>query len=301
MIHIEENIVLFRIKIGEYSMDTIHFENSIIPVYACTESISDRRCHSEMAHWHDNIEIIVINNGNIKCKTAGMEFDLHAGDVCFINRRQMHEIHAADGEECCHKVLIIGTSLFMQNPAVYDKYIRPMLEDQQFTHVRFTGSNSHAAKISEIVCDISKAQSEKECGYELELIADVLKLGKQLYLAYIEEPMESPADGNAVIQQKMAAFVYDHFSEDITLDDIAASGMVSRSQCSKLFNKYTGMSPISFLNRHRLEVSLEMLRSGAESIAEIAAACGFSDQSYYNRLFLREYGVTPGTYRKNIA
>ena len=34
---------------------------------------------------------------------------------------------------------------------------------------------------------------------------------------------------------------------------------------------------------------------------DCGSGSGFSDQSYYNRLFLREYGVTPGTYRKNIA
>ena len=45
--------------------------------------------------------------------------------------------------------------------------------------------------------------------------------------------------------------------------------------------------------------SASLLRNTNESISSIAFACGFGQQSYYNRLFLREYGMTPKEYRKN--
>ena len=44
-----------------------------------------------------------------------------------------------------------------------------------------------------------------------------------------------------------------------------------------------------------------MLSTTDKNIAEIAASCGFGQQSYYNRLFLREYGMTPKAFRKNMT
>jgi AraC-like DNA-binding protein len=96
----------------------------------------------------------------------------------------------------------------------------------------------------------------------------------------------------------MVDYIYSHYSENITLDDIAASGNISRSQCAKLFNRYTSLSPINFLNKHRLEISRELLRTTYLPIGEIALSCGFSDQSYFNRLFVKQYGITPFAYRK---
>lgn len=281
-------------------MNAVKFENAAIPVYVKRESIADRNIHSEISHWHDHLEIIVVNNGNILCQTGGEEFCLHKGDICFINRKQLHQVKTDDGKECCHKVLIVGTSLLMQNALVYDKYIRPMLEDPGFSHIRFEGSDSPAALLSEIIENITEILEKKESGYEMELIAEIHLLGRQLYLAYKAEPKKPPADNNYIIQQKMTEYIYAYFDRNVTLDDIASAGAVSRSQCAKLFKKYTKLSPISFLNRHRLEVSLELLRTTGDSIADIAARCGFTDQSYYNRIFLREYGVTPLGYRKDL-
>ena len=42
-----------------------------------------------------------------------------------------------------------------------------------------------------------------------------------------------------------------------------------------------------------------MLKSGAKTITEIAFACGYSDVTYFNRVFKKTYGISPGEYRKN--
>lgn len=280
-------------------METFKFENENLPVAIMRENIAKREIHSGIAHWHDDVELIVVNNGTIICKTGGEEFTLHAGDVCFINRRQLHQITTADGPECCHKVIIFGECMLMNNNHVYEKYIKPMLEDARFSHVRFEGEGSPAQRISEIISRAELLQNEKPIGYELDMISLIHQLGKELYLSYAEDTPKGPIDNNLLIQQKMAEYIYENYGSPLTLDDIAASGGVSRSYCSRLFNQHTGLSPIAFLNRHRLEVSLGMLRSSGKSIAEVAQECGFSDQSYFSRMFQKEYACTPKEYRKS--
>ena len=281
-------------------MDTVQYEREQFPVFVQDECCQEHNTHSEMAHWHDAVELILIQKGNVICHAGGDEFPLHKGDVCFINRRQLHRLMSCGDEICGHTVLIIGEGPLSQTEAVYGKLIRPMLEDSRFSHVRFEGNDSPAAKIAALINTVKELQEEKEHGYELDVLAAVFQIFRQLSVAYAKGPAPKPVDGNAIIQQQMAEFIYDHYEESLSLDDIAAAGSVSRSQCTKLFKRYTGLSPIAFLNSHRLELCREKLRRTNDTIAEIASSCGFSDQSYLNRLFLREYGVTPLAYRKSV-
>lgn len=280
-------------------MDTIIFESESLPIHVGLENIALRKMHSEIPHLHDNIEIIVVNNGTINCSAGGSEFELHARDVCFINLKQLHSLCTNDGKECNHIVLNVGINLLMQHPLIYDKYIKPMLEDASFSHILFSGDSSPASEIASLIADIENLQRNSSSGYELKLIALIHLLFYQLYLAYTNEPSKIPMDNNAFTGQKMVEYIYKHFNEELTLDDISNAGSVSRSQCAKLFKKYTKLSPMSFLNKHRLEISLKLLRATAKSVAEIANFCGFFDQSYFNRMFLREYGCTPLAYRKS--
>lgn len=278
-------------------METIHFENRALPIYSCRESRTAGNWHSEMPHWHDNIELISISKGCIDCRAAGSECQLHEGDVCFINRKQMHGLFDG-GQESAHKVLIIDTSLFVQNPLIYEKYMRPLLEDTQFSHARFESGSSTAVNISIAMDRIEKILRDKEGAYEFEVFISVHRICKQLYLAYSSGQARTSIDSNALVQQKMAEYIYANFADSLSLDRIAEAGGVSRSQCTKLFRTYTGLPPIAFLNRHRLEVSCDYLRSSDDNVAVIAGNCGFSDQSYFNRMFLREYHCTPLEWRR---
>lgn len=278
--------------------ETFHFNSGDVPVFTCHECLEEHVAHSEMTHLHDDIEIVSVLKGNINCQTGDEHFNLQKGDICFINRHQLHSLHETGGESS-HRVLIIGCDLLKKTPSVYKKYIKVFLDDMSFSHVRFEGSGSHAAEINKIINEMERLKEAAAPAYELEVLSLIYKLVWHLYQAYSTGSAPKPADTNMLTQEKMTEFVYEHFNEPLTLDDIAGSGSVSRSQCSKLFKHYTEMSPISFLNHHRLEVSRDMLRSTGKSIADIALECGFSDQSYYNRMFKQEYACTPLEYRKS--
>ena len=278
--------------------ETFHFNTGDLPVFTCHECLEEHQAHSEMSHLHEDIEIVSVLKGNIDCKTGEERFNLKKGDICFINKHHLHALYQT-GEDSSHRILIIGSELLKKIPSVYNKYIKVFLEDSGFSHVRFTGRDSHAAEINNYINVMEELKKNEEPGYELEMLSIIYKILWHLYNAYVSGSATRPPDNNLLIQEQMMEFIYEHFDEPLTLDEIAEAGNISRSQCSKLFKKYSGMSPISFLNHHRLELSRDMLRSTDNSIADISLSCGFSDQSYYNRLFRKEYGCTPLEYRKS--
>jgi AraC family transcriptional regulator len=90
-------------------------------------------------------------------------------------------------------------------------------------------------------------------------------------------------------------FIQDHYAEPITLEDISAHVHLSPYHLARLFKQATGDSPHHYLIQVRLTSARALLSagSGQRSLAEIAAAVGFSDQSHLTRHFKRQFGVTP--------
>ena len=90
-------------------------------------------------------------------------------------------------------------------------------------------------------------------------------------------------------------FIRTHYAEDIGLKDIAAAAHVSPWHLTRLFKRTVGFAPYQYLIRARVAGARAMLSAGRRrSLADIAAAVGFVDQSHLTRHFKRTFGTTPG-------
>lgn len=74
----------------------------------------------------------------------------------------------------------------------------------------------------------------------------------------------------------------------------------SRSQCFLRFKQYTGVSPVTYINDYRFAKAASLAGSTACNVTEICFACGFSDTSYFVKLFREKYGVPPLQYKKRM-
>ena len=100
------------------------------------------------------------------------------------------------------------------------------------------------------------------------------------------------------IINKAISFIDGKFSEDIRLADIAEHSGVTTSYLCRLFKRNTGITINTFITQKRIEKSREMLKEGLP-ISEVARLSGFSDQSYFTKVFRQSEGVTPLKYRKS--
>ena len=95
-------------------------------------------------------------------------------------------------------------------------------------------------------------------------------------------------------------FINDNYATDLSLSDIAAAAHLSPFHLSRIFKKATGVSPYQYLLQVRVNSARSLLTAGAgdRSLAEVAAAVGFADQSHLTRHFKRMVGVTPKQLRQ---
>lgn len=81
---------------------------------------------------------------------------------------------------------------------------------------------------------------------------------------------------------------------------VERSGLAERT-FKRRFNQATGMSPLEYIHRLRLEEAKQMLEAGDDPIEAIAVEVGYQDPSFFNRLFRREVALTPAQYRRRFG
>lgn len=93
-------------------------------------------------------------------------------------------------------------------------------------------------------------------------------------------------------------FIWEHFAEQISIDDIAKEIGVARRTLTRKFRQHLGYSINYELRRKRLKKSCELLLGTRMTIADIAAAAGFPSTPYFHIVFRNAFGMTPGNFRK---
>ena len=95
------------------------------------------------------------------------------------------------------------------------------------------------------------------------------------------------------------AFIDEHYSEKITLSQLAESSGLSQTLFSRLFKKTTQTTPIRYITEIRLNHARKLLTESDKTLAEIAAETGFYDEAHFVHTFKRSRRTTPGEYRRH--
>ena len=96
---------------------------------------------------------------------------------------------------------------------------------------------------------------------------------------------------------KVMEYVRSNYMKKLSLDEVASAVYLSRSYLSSLFKEETGASLTSYISRVRVEKSKILLADASLGVADIAAMCGFEDQSYFTKVFKRYTGISPNRFR----
>jgi signal transduction histidine kinase/DNA-binding LacI/PurR family transcriptional regulator/AraC-like DNA-binding protein/DNA-binding LytR/AlgR family response regulator len=94
-------------------------------------------------------------------------------------------------------------------------------------------------------------------------------------------------------------YIHQNFAEAISRGDIAGHVGISEDHLTFCFRQELGTTPITYLQRYRINQAKILLKGSQQTITEIALNVGFSDSSYFSRLFHRETGMSPETFRRS--
>jgi AraC-like DNA-binding protein len=97
--------------------------------------------------------------------------------------------------------------------------------------------------------------------------------------------------------RKVMALIHEHYADSLSRDKMAQHIGVSTRHLTRSFCQEVGISPIAYLNRYRIKQAKRLLDAKNSSITQVAHAVGYSDSSYFVKVFRREVGLSPRDYQ----
>lgn len=98
--------------------------------------------------------------------------------------------------------------------------------------------------------------------------------------------------------RQVADFIGRTYDQDLTLDQLAEAAGLNKYYLCKRFSHYFGLSPMDYVRNRRIERAAELLRTTDLSITDIAVRCGYTNVSYFGKVFHKMIGMTPSAYRE---
>ena len=252
-------------------------------------------------HWHDQMEIIYIKRGSGNVSINLQPMQVAAGDIVPIMPGELHSIEVSGGETMEYENMIFSLSILDSTES--DDWCRrhviyPLKQGMLHFERPIRPGSAFYRSVSAALDGADLACMKRESGYSLVVKSELFLFLHALYVYRIpdREPASSP---EAVKLKELISYVKEHFSEVITIKDAAQLTGYSSSHFMRIFRRETGQTFVDFLNDYRLSASLYYLKETKESIAGVAALCGFDNISYFIRIFHKKYGISPGKYRKS--
>lgn len=263
-------------------------------------------------HWHKELELIDEASGAMECLIGEQHLRLDENTGILINSGVIHRFQAPAGQEgarCDFTDFLFSPEMIAPaNSVVYHKYIEPFL----------VSGMEYLILKKEIPWQRRIIEQMKKIGHECRATHDAVELRIQIHLGImwleLAEHMEEYLDGSTENRLKtnkntlnqarlrmMMQYIWDNYTERISLDEIAQAANISKSAALRCFRSGLQTSPIGYLNDYRLSRAKDLLLSGKESISDVAMSVGFDNAGYFDRVFKRAFGITPKQFIKQAT
>ncbi len=262
-------------------------------------------------HWHEEFEFIVLEQGSALIKFSNETVTLSAGEGIAINQNAMHAIYPVTETTPCvfYSVIFHPAYLFGYGQTLAStKYLVPVLASPS-QYISLLPSDKQTGVAIDHLLRIAELIGSNEYTKELLIKSELCQIWSIIITQFM--PANSSLNNTNVAAalldetrvKQALTFMQDNYMQPLTLDDIAASIPISRSECCRCFKRTLSLSPFEYLMKYRIyEAAKKIYRQDpiASSIADLAVSVGFNNTSYFNKLFKKYIHLTPLGYKKYL-
>lgn len=251
---------------------------SALPFYLTGVGISDPEYHVVRGEGLVSHQLHFTAEGRGILKVGGNSYVQTAGSIFYLSPGIPHEYYP-DGERwtTCWTVF-------------RGEHLAEQMRALGFTEYAVKGGCTE--QIRQIFSRLMAAARDPVSGAEScsELIYEYILAARELFRSEGQPAENTPA-------ARAVSFMEEHYSEDVTLEQLAALSGISLQHFCRLFRARTGMRPMEYLARKRIAAAKLLLWNTAEPIAAIGEQCGYPDPAYFGAVFRKYEGISPKEYR----
>lgn len=253
-------------------------------------------------HWHQELELTIVQNGEMEYQVNDKIFSLKSGKGVFSNSKCIHTARPYADRDCNFYSIVFNPILVKSHENSFlNHYVDEIVDSMNLQYVELNMEIEWQGKVLSLADQISSLFIEKKYGYDLRIKGKLLELWACLHegVQPLLKENELSRTKNIQLIKNMLTFIQDNFSKRITLDEIAESANISKSECCRIFKAIMKESPFTYLINYRIQKSIPLLLSNTLSISQVAHMVGFTHASYYAEVFRRIVHISPSCYRKS--
>lgn len=292
------NTTYNKILTDENMMETIQHGSKEYPFHFYYDNLELFDFHCIEWHWHTEFEFVYVETGTVYFGISDKQFALSEGQGVFINSKILHRYFSQE-KAIVPNFVLMPVFLAPQDSLIYQKYVLPIMSSPMDYQI-FSSDIPWQAQVLSLMREMMAAQ---ENASDVELVNSYLiqKIWHILYQNTDVEHMGKKENYSASSQarlQLMMQYIHQKFAYNISLSDIADQAKVSKSTALNLFQRYLGISPVTYLINYRLQEAAKLLASTEKKVTVISKDTGFDSVDYFCKAFKKYYKLTPTEYRK---
>ncbi|NIK71991.1 AraC family L-rhamnose operon regulatory protein RhaS [Paenibacillus sp. BK720] len=254
-------------------------------------------------HKHDDFtELVIVLNGNATHIVNSETYFIKKGNVFVINGPTFHAYQNPHEFKICNIMFrpeilrSAGPDLSNSNGFQALFVLEPFYRNIHSFQSGLSLSIPSLEHVSSIIAEMINEYNDKQQGYQTMLNSRFMELA--VYLSRQYDNQENGTDSNLMHLANAVSYIEDRYLEPLTLEEIAARSNISVRHLNRIFQSYYQTTPISYLQRLRLERARMLLRQSGLPITKISYECGFNDSNYFTRKFSKTYGLSPKAFRQ---
>lgn len=250
-------------------------------------------------HWHGYVQFFYVLEGYITYQLPSGSYTFAKGDGGFINANALHMLTSKCSRDACFIEVLFYPEFIgsISRNNIMTRYVQPITENTSLDIFKFDGKKPEYQNILTLLKDAYEIYIKKEECFELFIRSTLSLLWADFYQITKENRHELIGTPSSDRLKVMLLYMNEHYTEKITLDDIAEAGTCSKRECNRVFQTQLHVTPFQYLMQLRLNKAVVMLNDSNASISHISESCGFTDSSHFTKAFKAQFMMTPSQYR----
>ena len=298
---------IFDIPINSKRMETTRIGTFDFPLAVHKNDLKKNVLGFVNWHWHYEFQLTYVVRGTISVFFNQQTIDLHEGQGIYINPEVLHMIRDRYDSDAMFISLDVSPKLLTSFPnSVFERsYVKPVFCSSAADAVILDPGVFWQKKILDEAMSIEQDYKSRSFGWELAVSSSLYAIWKEL-VCHLHESLaehDAPAADGARMRRnqcikEILSYIREHFTEKITLDEIAKHLHLSTNECCRFFKKNMNCTLFEYITEYRLSKSMELLEHTDLPVSQIAYESGFGSSSYFIEKFRKNVGMTPGEFRK---